>query len=235
MSKKLVFLNYNNPAELKDRDNQRIVNSHVGKYHRNRSKPAQRAKQHLEHHTLFASEHGDKRMQELELELGLDSGDSSQAGSESSMTGRNVASSLRNPTSRAHEFKWRTQSSGRGVREHVQILSMSDQGDYVPYAPQMLLEDLQVADENLQEDETDDEDVLHESLQFPIFSRLGQGRVDPFATYPVNDNTMQIHALVDFGMITLPFTTSQTNTSSQLCRISGRVLILIRRTESITQ
>lgn len=200
MSNKLVFLNCNNPSELKEKGSQRIINAHIGRYHRNRSKPAQKAEGRLERDALISERGPIGHFQELEVKL--NSVESNQHGKAASSRIQSTRKNTSYPSNQRKKSRWKSRSPAPSTEEPAQDLPLHRRENDIQYASQTLLKGLTTTSPEVyhdKEEEDEEEKLLDHSAHLPSLDVVRQGRTDPFAVYPVKDDPSQVHALVDFG------------------------------------
>lgn len=180
MSSPFVFVNYENPAQSKDRAKRQIISTHIGRFYRNRSGPSQRKEQRKDHRVR--KDASNYFPTDVSAEAGLI-----------------YASPHRNATGRdsRHTFlQW-------------QHIPRPHKGLDTPSTPPHDLGSLtQVLDYHLKQQkgrQTEEEEELQKGTpprpdrQPGPLSVIGQGRVDPFAEFAVEEDYSQIHLGIDYG------------------------------------
>jgi len=194
MSKPLAWVNVNDPKKFKDAEQQRLIQQHVGKNFRNRSKPMQRLQQEREQQRL-----------EQQSDKHRDAASPKQfaPGYSSPSLASDFSGSLTHKLHREHVELRRlndNQNSNGTVR-----LSASERMHTgppspppPPPSPQERLLAL-VPDPNEVEDEVNGDEDFKDAWAYGVLTYLDQSRADPFATYPVDGSDRHISLLVDYG------------------------------------
>lgn len=192
-----AFVNVDRPDQSLTKKSRKLIHQHVGKYYRNRSKPAQRARHEIHFvkvSTAFAS---------------TDTCANNHHSSSNFET--NIEQSLpphRDVVLLQHE------------RPDLDVLSaMLQPHDENIVSGRRFRGDGLTGE--VDEDSDRELEALRNNWKHSIVNHLGQGRKDPFAHYPVDDPHDQVSILVDHGMA-LDLKMNLANDSRQLYSISGR-------------
>jgi hypothetical protein len=199
MSQPFVFVNYANPLQSKDRAKRHIISRHIGRYYRNRSGPS-RSKALLDAETPTPVE------------------DSTSTPSNSPLRGQLV-----------HIAPHR-HGNGRGMRPNFwdqelipRPTKLESQLGVPAHDAENLaaLFDFYLAQQEDTKASAQDAEDRKPRQALGIPKILGQGRVDPFARFPIDENYQHVHFAVDYGMNT---TLACGMISLNLCRSNGAIL-----------
>ena len=194
----IAFVNYDNPSQIKDRAKRQIVSSHIGKFYRNRSGPSSRK--------VYATQV--PQVDDTEPEPCPSASTLDHANFEET---QNVSTLQRSPRPAPRQRR----SFDRGLRDrflqwhhgpqpHLIAPLVDTPKQYYEYA----FPELHNAPEWPRcEEETEHVQPEYEAQEhaWPTspLSVLGQGRVDPFAQFAVEEDYTFIHADIDYGQFNL--------------------------------
>lgn len=187
--KVFAFVNFAHPNQMKDQARRSIVQSHVGRYYRNRSKPAQRRQKF---NGLNASGQVAEAMHRSDssegIELILDDQDEGH---------ENITYCSPHEVQRDEQFTLTDVSSVKHFQNKKELM-------------ESLVRKIQLhtqAAQGYREHSTEDQErsharteVLYRIANADLVGDLDQSRIDPFARYPVDRFASHVPALVDYGM-----------------------------------
>jgi len=188
-----LFVNIDSPDQLKTREKQRLVHQHVGKFHRNRSRPAQRA--NLEDNfdnssTSFASIDASSSKPHSHINLENDV-------QRSSLSQRDGGAGKQSRTQR--DLKLPLCKNNHNQRPDLNVLSTrSQRRDEIDVCGRRLRDDGLMNE--IGQGSNGDLEALRNDWKCSVVNHLSQSRRDPFAHYPVDDPDDQVLMLVDHGI-----------------------------------
>lgn len=203
MPQQLAFVVVNNHNELKNAEHQKRIQRHIGRFHRNRSKPAQRLQQ--ERDALA------QRKRQHELIAKEISPEHIVTPAPTILTASGAPSKQVQGEERCHTESVETDDL---IVKNDQLENIDREANLTvveraPSSPQEQLIALLPTSDFL-EDQADGDKELDEHWHKSDLFNLDQSRDDPFATYPVEDDfNRQTSILVDHGSL-----------SSFMCAIS---------------
>ncbi|KAJ9607353.1 hypothetical protein H2200_008426 [Cladophialophora chaetospira] len=182
MSTPFIFVNYDNPSQTKDRAKRQIISSHIGRFYRNRSGPSRRKENPTANN--LAPEHDIDQ---------LSAGTPAREGQAPGFPHHGLV--VQGPRHRFVE----QQRSPRPQEEVYR--SPSPTYDLESLMP---LLDYHLEQQKIREAEGNggkpNESRLRSVWKPCPLTLVGQGRVDPFATYAVDEDYSQIHLGIDYGV-----------------------------------